>query len=50
MRSQPLKVGTLESSLGELRDPTQYVGLENLGATCYVNTLIQLWFHIEDMR
>jgi len=44
MKSQPTEVVSLESSLSELRDPTQYVGLKD------VNSLIQMWFHNEDMR
>ncbi|XP_028393956.1 ubiquitin carboxyl-terminal hydrolase 48-like [Dendronephthya gigantea] len=27
-----------------------FVGLKNLGATCYVNTLVQVWFHNEEFR
>ncbi|XP_076800557.1 ubiquitin carboxyl-terminal hydrolase 48-like [Clavelina lepadiformis] len=32
------------------RQPGELVGLRNLGATCYVNTYLQLWFHNLDFR
>ncbi|XP_062513728.1 ubiquitin carboxyl-terminal hydrolase 48-like isoform X2 [Corticium candelabrum] len=32
------------------REEKSYVGLQNLGATCYVNTFLQLWFHMPAFR
>ncbi|XP_071945770.1 ubiquitin carboxyl-terminal hydrolase 48-like [Antedon mediterranea] len=34
----------------EKRPENSFVGLKNLGATCYVNTFLQVWFHNEDFR
>lgn len=34
----------------ERRDKNTFVGLTNLGATCYVNTFLQVWFHNLEMR
>jgi len=32
------------------RDLTEPAGLTNLGATCYVNAFLQLWYHNIDFR
>ncbi|XP_038078430.1 ubiquitin carboxyl-terminal hydrolase 48-like [Patiria miniata] len=34
----------------ERRAQDSYVGLKNLGATCYVNTFLQVWFHNHSFR
>lgn len=33
-----------------LREPGSFIGLKNLGATCYVNTFLQVWFHNLEFR
>ncbi|XP_033109821.1 ubiquitin carboxyl-terminal hydrolase 48-like isoform X2 [Anneissia japonica] len=51
-------LGTIDDEYWlEIEDPNEekrpegsFVGLKNLGATCYVNTFLQVWFHNEDFR
>ncbi|CAH1775543.1 unnamed protein product [Owenia fusiformis] len=40
----------LEDPNNERRKEGSFVGLKNLGATCYVNTLLQVWFHNKEFR
>ncbi|KAM7427191.1 Ubiquitin carboxyl-terminal hydrolase 48 [Porites harrisoni] len=39
-----------EDPENERRPENAFVGLRNLGATCYVNTLLQVWFHNPTFR
>eukprot|EP01135_Chromosphaera_perkinsii_P010651 Nk52_evm51s2192 gene=Nk52_evmTU51s2192 len=41
-----------EDPSDDIRDKNKQAlcGLKNFGTTCYVNTLLQVWFHIEELR
>ena len=41
---------TSNCELQKRKDLKTFVGLKNLGATCYVNCLLQLWFHNPALR
>lgn len=40
----------IEDPNNERRQGQDFVGLKNLGNTCYVNTFLQLWFHSPPIR
>lgn len=46
---EDLKEAVSESSRG-MRTHGTFIGLKNLGATCYANTFLQVWYHNRDFR